>query len=84
MNCSYGSSTEMKMFCVSLPGVEDVTDGSVDYYPMDWELSDNENEGSCSGRRSCCSSCTENDSSGGCAANSPTQDDQQDYEIITE
>ena len=82
MNCSYGSSTETEMFCVSLPGVEDVDDGSVDYYPIDWELSDNENEGSCPARRSCC--CTENDVSGGCIANNPDQNDQQDYEIITE
>lgn len=63
-----------------LPGVDDVTDGSVDYYDMDWE--NVENQAAEEQMQKCyatpCGSTTV------CTENSPLQDDAEEYEIISE
>lgn len=64
-----------------LPGAEDVTDGSVDYYEMDWEVVDNgaaeEEMTKCIAR---CCPCTESE----CSDNLPDQTDESSYEITQE
>ena len=64
-----------------LPGAEDVTDGSVDYYEMDWEVVENgateEQMAKCIAR-SC--PCTASD----CSSNLPEQTDENAYEITQE
>lgn len=63
-----------------VPGAEDVTDGSVDYYDTDWENVENgvtEEEmqkcaaTACGGTQSC-------------RDNSPSQSDTEEYEIVEE
>lgn len=71
------------MFCEEirvpgLPGAEDVTDGSVDYYEMDWENVDNgvsEEE---------MPKCPEKPCGGAnrCEDNTPDQSDDNAYEIV--
>lgn len=62
-----------------LPGAEDVTDGSVDYYDMDWPVVDNgvseEEMQKCAASQCGSSACTDN---------SPEQTDSGEYEIIQE
>lgn len=71
------------MFCEEirvpgLPGAEDVTDGSVDYYEMDWENVDNgvsEEEMPKCPEKSC-------DGANRCKDNTPDQSDDNAYEIV--
>ena len=65
----------MAYYCVSAPGVEDVTEGSVDCHEMDWEL--------------CPCPCAEEGSlpGEGCGAAGEEdlrQTDDEAYEIVTE
>ena len=63
-----------------VPGAEDVTDGSVDYYDMDWINVDNgitEEE-----MPKCISEIC--GAAGRCSDNQPDQDDIDDYEIVEE
>ena len=64
-----------------LPGAEDVTDGSVDYYEMDWEVVDNgateEQMTRCNVH---CCPCTRSE----CSDNLPDQTDENIYEITQE
>mgnify|MGYP006927053093 FL=1 len=64
----------------ALPGAEDVTDGSVDYYDTDWENVEN---GALEEEMQKCAStpCT---AKTGCPANDPEQTDVQAYQIISE
>lgn len=73
------------MFCEEirvpgLPGAGDVADGSVDYYDMDWPVTENgaseEDMQKC--RASLCGSAQR------CADNTPEQTDAEAYEIVTE
>lgn len=63
-----------------LPGAEDVTDGSVDWYAMDWVNVDNGileeemprcSQNTCTGRTAC-------------TGNGPEQIDESSYEIVLE
>ncbi len=71
------------MFCEEirvpgLPGAEDVTDGSVDYYEMDWENVDNgvsEEEMPKCPEKPC-------DGANRCKDNTPDQSDDNAYEIV--
>lgn len=63
-----------------LPGAEDVTDGSVDSYDMDWPIVENgasEEEMQKCAATLCGGTCA-------CADNSPEQTDAEAYEIVTE
>lgn len=63
-----------------LPGAEDVTDGSVDWYEMDWVNVDNgvsEDEMSRCGQVPCSGQIR-------CADNEPEQKDDETYEIVLE
>ena len=64
-----------------LPGVEDVTDGDVDYYDMDWENIENgvteEQMAKCMAR-AC--PCTTDE----CSRNLPEQTDDELYEVTQE
>lgn len=73
------------MFCEEikipgLPGEGTVTDGSVDWYEMDWENVDN---GVTEGQmpRNVDKPCTAQDP---CTDNSPVQTDDETYEIVQE
>lgn len=73
------------MFCETLnvpglPGAEDVTDGSVDYYEMDWENIEN---GATEEQMQKCiaKACG---GSARCADNDPAQTDASVYEITQE
>lgn len=63
-----------------LPGEKDVTDGSVDYYEMDWVNVDNgvseEEMGRC--QRSTCQQTS------ACSGNAPEQTDEASYQIVSE
>lgn len=64
----------------ALPGEDDVTDGSVDYYGTDWENVDNgalEEEMSRCAAQPC-------GAKTGCSENRPEQTDVQSYEIVSE
>lgn len=64
------------------PGAEDVTDGSVDSYPMDWDEAENgvaEEE-----MQKCRSASPCGGEAAACPGNSPEQTDTQAYEIIEE
>ena len=65
-----------------LPGAEDVTDGSVDYYDMDWENVENgvteEQMAKCIAKACACTSC------GKCGENLPDQSDEDAYEMTLE
>ena len=70
------------MFCEEikipgLPGEGTVTDGSVDWYEMDWENVDNEEQMP----RNVDKPCTAQDP---CTDNSPVQTDDETYEIVQE
>ncbi|MGN0662371.1 MAG: hypothetical protein ACI4LE_04415 [Faecalibacterium sp.] len=65
-----------------LPGVDDVTDGSVDYFEMDWENVENgvtEEEM----QKCCLRPCTPEPTSQ-CLENQPEQTDDETYEMILE
>lgn len=62
-----------------LPGVGDVTDGSVDYYDMDWPVA--ENGASEEEMQKCAASPC---GTSACTGNSPEQTDSEEYEIVTE
>ena len=66
----------------ALPGENDVTDGSVDYYDMDWENVENgvteEQMAKCIAK-AC--ACTPN---GKCSGNLPDQSDDEAYEMTLE
>ena len=69
-----------EMRVLSLPGAEDVTDGSVDYYDTDWENVDNsalEEE-----MQKC--SLTPCEGKTLCPDNTPAQTDLSAYEIVSE
>ena len=63
-----------EMRVLGLPGAEDVTDGSVDYYDMDWENVENgvteEQMAKCIAKE--------------CAGNLPDQSDDEAYEMTLE
>ena len=65
-----------------LPGAEDVTDGSVDYYDMDWENVENgvteEQMAKCIAKECACTS------RGNCSGNLPDQSDEGAYEMTLE
>ena len=65
-----------------LPGAEDVTDGNVDYYDMDWENIENgvteEQMAKCIAKE--CSCKPEPD----CGGNLPDQSDEEAYEVTLE
>ena len=63
-----------------LPGAEDVTDGSVDYYDTDWETVEN---GALEEEMQKCNAtpCTAQTT---CSENKPEQTDVQAYEMISE
>ena len=65
-----------------LPGAEDVTDGSVDYYDMEWENVENgmteEQMAKCIARACGCASGPD------CSGNLPEQSDEEDYEVTQE
>ena len=63
-----------------LPGEEDVTDGSVDYYGTDWENVDN---GALEEQMQKCNAvpCT---CKPACPENTPAQTDADAYEIVSE
>lgn len=70
--------TDEELLVPSMPGAEDVTDGSVDHYEMDWPVIDNratEDE---------MYKCTPVPCGGStvCQDNQPRQTDEQLYEII--
>ena len=71
---------EIRVF--GLPGAEDVTDGSVDYYDMDWENIENgvteEQMAKCIAKESSCK--PEPD----CGGNLPEQSDEEAYEVTLE
>lgn len=63
-----------------LPGAEDVTDGSVDWYEMDWVNMDNgvlEDEMSRCSQTPCAGQTA-------CADNEPEQTDDETYKIVLE
>lgn len=63
-----------------LPGAADVTDGSVDYYDMDWPIV--ENNATEEQMQKCASApCA---AANACAGNSPEQTDTEEYEIVSE
>ena len=64
----------------SLPGEDDVTDGSVDYYGTDWENVDN---GALEAEMQKCNAtpCTAKTT---CPGNTPKQTDVDAYEIVSE
>ena len=64
----------------ALPGEEDVTDGSVDYYDTDWQNVEN---GALESEMQKCAS-TPCSCTAACPANGPTQTDVQTYEIVQE
>ena len=73
------------MFCEEikipgLPGEGTVTDGSVDWYEMDWENVDNDVTEE-QMPRNVDKPCTAQDP---CADNSPVQTDDETYEIVQE
>lgn len=90
----------MPDYCVSAPGVEDVTDGSVDFYEMDWELcscpcaeeSSLPGEGcgstvktGCSRARAAARRCSGcTDCCGSAGEEDQSQTDYEAYEIVTE
>ena len=66
----------------ALPGEENVTDGSVDYYDMDWENVENgvteEQMAKCIAKACACTpSCK-------CSGNLPDQSDDEAYEMTLE
>lgn len=75
------------MFCEEirvpgLPGEEDVTDGSVDYYEMDWVVVDNGVSEAMMPRAAArCCACADTTR---CTGNSPAQSDADAYEITQE
>mgnify|MGYP004585001695 FL=1 len=64
-----------------LPGAEDVTDGNVDYYEMDWENIEN---GATEEQMQKCIAKTCGDIGARCADNDPAQTDVGVYEITQE
>ncbi len=64
----------------ALPGEDDVTDGSVDYYGTDWENVDN---GALEEEMQKCAS-TPCEANTPCSDNEPDQTDVQTYEIVSE
>lgn len=62
-----------------LPGAPDVTDGSVDYYDMDWPIVEN---GATEEQMQKCNATPCGGTS--CEDNTPEQTDAEDYEIVTE
>lgn len=65
-----------------LPGAEDVTDGSVDYYDMDWENVENgvteEQMAKCVAKACACAPRCK------CSGNLPDQSDDEAYEMTLE
>ena len=65
-----------------LPGAEDVTDGSVDYYDMDWENVENgvteEQMAKCIAKECACTPRCK------CSGNLPDQSDEEAYEMTLE
>lgn len=63
-----------------LPGAEDVTDGSVDYYDMDWQNIENgvteEQMARCIAKVCSCAA--------DCSGNLPEQTDEEAYEVTQE
>lgn len=64
-----------------LPGAEDVTDGNVDYYEMDWENIEN---GVTEEQMQKCIAKACGDTGARCADNDPAQTDADVYEITQE
>ena len=69
-----------------LPGAEDVTDGSVDYYDMDWENVENgvteEQMAKCIAKECACTPHCK--CSGNQIGNLPDQSDEEAYEMTLE
>ena len=67
---------------LGLPGAEDVTDGSVDYYDMDWENVENgvteEQMAKCIAKECACTPRCK------CSGNLPDQSDDEAYEMTLE
>lgn len=64
----------------SLPGAEDVTDGSVDYYGTDWTNVDN---GATEEQMQKCMA-TPCSAENSCSGNQPEQTDESSYQIVSE
>ena len=68
-----------EMRVLGLPGAEDVTDGSVDYYDMDWENVENgvteEQMAKCIAKECACTPRCK------CSGNLPDQSDDEAYEM---
>ena len=71
-----------EMRVLGLPGAEDVTDGSVDYYEMDWENVENgvteEQMAKCIAKTCPCKPDAD------CSGNLPEQSDDEAYEVTQE
>lgn len=71
-----------EMQVLGLPGAEDVTDGSVDYYDMDWENVENgvteEQMAKCIAKACACTPRCR------CSGNLPDQSDEGAYEMTLE
>ena len=71
-----------EMRVLGLPGAEDVTDGSVDYYDMDWENVENgvteEQMAKCIAKECACTPRCK------CSGNLPDQSDDEAYEMTLE
>ena len=71
-----------EMRVLGLPGAEDVTDGSVDYYDMDWENVENgvteEQMAKCIAKECACTPHCK------CSGNLPDQSDDEAYEMTWE
>lgn len=63
-----------------LPGADDVTDGSVDYYDMDWPV---EEYGATEEQMQKCAAAPCGGSAA-CSDNQPEQTDNEEYEMVSE
>ena len=77
-----GFEPDSKLQVLGLPGAEDVTDGSVDYYDMDWENVENgvteEQMAKCIAKECACTPHCK------CSGNLPDQSDDEAYEMTLE
>ncbi len=72
--------TETDNISTSLPGFADVTDGTVDYFKMDWKLAETvPQESEMENSIACGEGISDT-----CGDNIPEQNDEQEYPIITE
>lgn len=67
--------------CTSIPGFDDVTDGSVDSHDNHWESGNVYPEGDMTPSPMNCGGSAP---PSGCGKNSPEQTDEEEYEIVNE